>query len=75
MIGERFFNLLKKRGGLEQVRVRSQYGLVARSTFTAMATLLIELTGTRKIKKRKPEADGVADSSMIILLGNKKLSL
>ena len=39
--GERPFNLLKKREGLEQVRVRSQHGLVARSTFTTMATLLI----------------------------------
>jgi len=51
--GERPFNLLKKREGLEQVRVRSQHGLVARSTFTTMATLLIELAGTRKIKKAK----------------------
>ena len=49
--GERPFNLLKKREGLEQVRVRSQHGLVARSTFTTMATLLIELAGTRKTKK------------------------
>jgi hypothetical protein len=51
--GERPFNLLKKREGLEQVRVRSQHGLVARSTFTTMATLLIELAGTRKTKKAK----------------------
>jgi len=49
--GERPFNLLKKREGLEHVRVRSQHGLVARSTFTTMATLLIELAGTRKTKK------------------------
>jgi len=49
--GERPFNLLKKREGLEQVRVRSQHGIVARSTFTTMATLLIELAGTRKTKK------------------------
>jgi len=35
---ERPFNLLKKREGLEQVRVRSQHGLVAKSTFTTMAT-------------------------------------
>jgi len=49
--GERPFNLIKKREGLEQVRVRSQHGLVARSTFTTMATLLIELAGTRKTKK------------------------
>ena len=49
--GERPFNLLKKREGLEQVRVRSQHGIVARSTFTTMATLLIELVGMRKTKK------------------------
>ena len=49
--GERPFNLLKKREGLEQVRVRSQHGLVARTTFTTMATLLLELAGTRRTKK------------------------
>jgi len=49
--GERPFNLLKKREGLEQVRVRSHHGLVARSTFTTMATLLLELAGTRRTKK------------------------
>ena len=49
--GERPFNLFKKREGLEQVRVRSQPGLVARTTFTTMATLLLELAGTRKVKK------------------------
>ena len=49
--GERPFNLFKKREGLEQVRVRSQHGLVARTTFTTMVTLLIELVATRKVKK------------------------
>jgi len=51
--GERPFNLFKKREGLEQVRVRSQPALVARTTFTTMATLLLELAGTRKVKKAK----------------------
>ena len=51
--GERPFNLLKKREGLEQVRVRSQHGIVARSTFTTMATLVLELAGTRRTKKAK----------------------
>ena len=51
--GERPFNLLKKREGLEQVRVRSQHGVVVRSTFTTMATLLLELAGTRRTKKAK----------------------
>jgi len=50
---ERPFNLLKKREGLEQVRVRSQHGLVAKSTFTTMATLLLEIAGTRKKTKAK----------------------
>jgi hypothetical protein len=51
--GERPFNLLKKREGLEQVRVRSHHGVVARSAFTTMATLLLELAGTRRTKKVK----------------------
>lgn len=48
---ERPFNLLKKREGLERVRVRSQHGVLARCTFTTMATLLLEIAGTRRKKK------------------------
>ena len=51
--GERPFNLIKKREGLDQVRVRSQHGLVSRATFTTMATLLLEMSGTRRKKKTK----------------------
>ena len=51
--GERPFNLIKKREGLDQVRVRSQHGLVARVTFTTMATLLLEMAGTRRKEKTK----------------------
>ena len=51
--GERPFNLLKKREGLEQLRVRSHHGVVVRTTFTTMATLLLELAGTRRKKKVK----------------------
>lgn len=51
--GERPFNLLKKREGLEHVRVRSQPGLVSRSTFTTIATLLLEIANTRRKKKKK----------------------
>ncbi len=51
--GERPFNLIKKREGLDQVRVRSQHGLVARASFTTMATLLLEMAGTRRKKKTK----------------------
>ena len=58
--GERPFNLLKKREGLEQVRVRSQSALVARTTFTTMATLLLELAGTRKAKKTHTETNAIA---------------
>jgi hypothetical protein len=52
---ERPFNLIKKREGLEQTRVRIQHGVVARSTFTTIATLLIEMAGTRQKKKRKDD--------------------
>jgi hypothetical protein len=51
--GERPFNLLKNREGLDAVRVRSQHGLLARSTFATMATLLIEIAGTRRKKKKE----------------------
>lgn len=49
--GERPFNLIKKREGLDQVRVRSQQGLVARVAFTTIATLLLEMAGTRRKKE------------------------
>jgi hypothetical protein len=52
--GERPFNLLKKREGLEKVLVRSQRALIAKSTFTTIATLLLEIADTRR-KKKKPE--------------------
>ena len=56
--GERPFNLLKNREGLEKVRVRSQHGLIARSTFTTIVTLLLEITGTRRKKKKtKPQIE------------------
>lgn len=51
--GERPFNLLKKREGLETVRVRSQHSLLARCTFTTMATLLLEIADTRRKVKPK----------------------
>jgi len=51
--GERPFNLLKKREGLEPVRVRSQHGILARCTFSTLSTLLLEMAGTRKKKKKK----------------------
>lgn len=48
---ERPFNLLKKREGLENVRVRSQHALLARCSFTIMTTLLLEMANTRRKKK------------------------
>jgi hypothetical protein len=54
---ERPFNLLKHREGLEKVRVRSQHSLMARCTFSNMATLLLEMAGTRK-KKKKDDPQG-----------------
>lgn len=50
---ERPFNLMKKREGLEQTRVRSQHGVVVRSAFTTIVTLLIEMVGTRRKPKKK----------------------
>ena len=46
--GERPFNLIKKREGLEYARVRGQHNILVQSIFTKVATLLIELAGTRK---------------------------
>jgi len=52
---ERPFNLLKKREGLEQVRVRSQGSLMVKCAVGNMATLLIEMAGFRKKKKKNME--------------------
>ena len=52
---ERPFNLLKKREGLEQVRVRSQGSLIVKCAVGNMATLLIEMAGFRKKKKKNME--------------------
>lgn len=46
--GERPFNLIKKREGLEYARVRGQHNILVQSVFTTVATLLIEMAGTRK---------------------------
>ena len=51
--GERPFNLLKKREGLEYARVRGQHNILAQSVFTTVATLLIEMAGTRKSTEPK----------------------
>lgn len=46
--GERPFNLIKKREGLEYARVRGQHNILVKTVFTTAATLLIEMAGTRK---------------------------
>ena len=46
--GERTFNLLKNREGLEYSRVRGQHNILAQSIFATAATLLIEVAGTRR---------------------------
>lgn len=53
--GERSFNLLKKREGLEYARVRGQHNILAQSIFTTVATLLIEMAGTRKSTQSKKQ--------------------
>ena len=51
---------MKKREGLEKVRVRSQHGVVVRAAFTTMVTLLIEMAGTRrKVQKKNTRQEGL----------------
>ena len=50
---ERVYNLLKHREGLEPLRVRSQHGVQAAATFAQMATLLLEIVGTRRTSEEK----------------------
>jgi hypothetical protein len=59
--GERPFNLIKKREGLETVRVRSQHGVTVRAAITTIVTLLLELSGTRR-KKNKQEQTSFLDA-------------
>ena len=49
---ERPYNLLKHREGLENTMVKSQHGLTVVTTFAMMTTLLLEIVGTRKVKKK-----------------------
>lgn len=53
--GERAFNLLKKREGLEYAKVGGQHNILAQSIFTTVATLLIEMAGTRKSTQPNPQ--------------------
>jgi hypothetical protein len=60
---ERPFNLLKNREGLEKARVRSQHGLVVRSVFTMITTLLIEVSGTKRKNKPDVQEDNKRDKA------------
>jgi len=51
--GERSFNLIKHREGLEYARVRGQHNVLVKSVFTTVATLLLEMAGTRRSPKPK----------------------
>ena len=50
---ERPNNLLKNQTGLEDVRVRSQHALLARTVFSNIGTLLLEMAGTRRKDKQE----------------------
>jgi len=53
---ERPFNLLKNQTGLEQIWGRSQHSLIARSIFSNIGILLLEMAGARRKKKvNKPQ--------------------
>ena len=51
--GERPFNLIKKREGLDHSRVRGQHNILVKSTLTTIGTILIEIAGTRKSEEKK----------------------
>jgi len=53
--GERPFNLIKKREGLDSSRVRGQHNILVKSTLTTIVTLVLEITGTRTSKKEKKQ--------------------
>jgi len=50
---ERSYNLLKHREGLEPLRTRSQQGVMCQTTFANMATLLLEIVGTRRTESKE----------------------
>jgi hypothetical protein len=50
---ERCFNLAKHREGLEPLRVKSQQAAMAAATFAQMATLVLEIVGTRRTPKKE----------------------
>ena len=49
---ERGFNLLKHREGLEPLRVKSQHATIVAATLAQMATIALEVVGTRKTENK-----------------------
>jgi len=50
---ERPFNLLKNREGLAHLKITSQQGVMAVTTFAQITTLLLEIVGTRRSKNKE----------------------
>jgi hypothetical protein len=50
---ERPFNLLKNREGLAHQKLTSQQGIMASATFAQITTILLEIVGTRRTKKKE----------------------
>jgi hypothetical protein len=50
---ERCFNLLKHREGLEPLRVKSQHATLVAATLAQMATIVLEIVGTRKTENKE----------------------
>jgi hypothetical protein len=50
---ERPFNLMKNREGLVYLKLASQQGVMAAATFAQITTLLLEIVGTRRTKKKE----------------------
>jgi hypothetical protein len=57
---ERPFNLLKNREGLSHLKITSQQGVMVASTFAQITTLLLEIVGTRRTKKKEEEYPQIA---------------
>jgi hypothetical protein len=50
---ERCFNLLKHREGLDPLRVKSQHATLVAATLAQMATVVLEILGTRKTETKE----------------------
>jgi len=57
---ERPFNLLKNREGLAHLKIASQQGVMAVTTFAQITTLLLEIVGTRRSKNKEEGSQQLA---------------